>query len=250
MRDALDTFLFYSFIGKGIVIVAGGLMVWAGFTLLLKRKAGDRPTTDLEINAAEGTISLRGAVPGVILIVLGAVLILFAYRKPVTFEYKDSSGAVLTGTGGPEMSLRHLPPLLDSMVRGAAASPDGLTLMDDEGSGAYLPLDLLTRAEQAEAACERMLEVELAAGDPETAAGESLVPASVYFFPALLDTLVRGSSASTTGWLTTGPELGGEPAAVRARATHVLWACEQIVTSDQHGRPVSLEERVRAEGVR
>lgn len=247
MRDALNTFLFYSLLGKVVVILIGLLMAVGGFTLLwIRRKGGDRPTTDLEINATEGTISLHGAVPGVILVVLGAVLILYAYLKPVTFEYKDTSGAVLSGTGGPDTSLRHLPPLLDSLVRGATASTDGLTLMDDEGGGAYLPLDLLARAEQTEAACERMLEVKLSAENAEAPAGASLGSESVYFFPAILDTLIRGSSASATGWLTTG----GESAALRARATRVVQACQQITTSDQHGRPIALADRVRVEGVR
>lgn len=251
MESNLELFLFLMVGLRVAAILAGLVLAGLGVRQLSKVTGKSRQqTVDLEMDAKQGRVVLKGAIPAVILITLGAAAILFAVIKPITFEEKQPDGGALTGTGGPAEGLQYLPPLLDTLVRGAAASPDGLTVMDESGGGAYLPLEVLDRAWDAESACERMLESAFA-GDsvPVPGTSERSLPAPPYFVPPLLDPLVRDSLAAPAGFLVSAADYRQLSPSVRERLVRLLETCENVITTDARGHRVTLGQRVRTEGV-
>lgn len=251
MESNLRLFLMLATVVRVVTIVAGLLLAAAGAFLLSNAKSrSQQQTVDLEIDAKQGRIVLKGAIPAVVLITLGAAAILFAMIKPMRFEEKQPDGGMVTGIGGPDSRLQYLPPLLDSLVRGDSASPAGMTLEDEELGGAYFPVEILGRAWEAESACERMLESAWA-GDSVHVSGTSgrTLPAPPYFVPPLLDSIVRGSLASRTGFVVSAAEYQQLSPQLRNRLVRLLEACENVITLDAQARRTTLGERVRTEGV-
>jgi len=242
-------FLFWAVLLRIASLLAGLVMVGCGVFLLTTMGRTSQKAVDVEIDPVEGRIILKGAMPAVVLIVLGGAVIMLAANKTLSFREERPDGTVLTGTGGPTSGLRYLPPLLDTLVRGASASPRGMMLADSAGSQ-YFPMDFLGRAWAVEAACERTLEHALAGdGELPVRAGEQGVPAPPYFLPAMLDSLVRGAGATRTGFLIDAAGYAALPPGVRDRTRRVIQACENVVTTDQAGHEVLLGRRMRTEGV-
>jgi hypothetical protein len=239
MNGALTAFLTAMVVVRAIMLLMGALMVFGGVALLWSIRQGKQGVTNFNIDLKQGTLKLTGAIPAVILIVLGGSVILFAAFKPFTVKYKQADGTELTGTGGPESGLRHLPPLLDSLVRGPNASAEGFTLATDSDA-VYVSMDLLQRAWDVEKACERSLE-----GSAAEIVGITTSTNRHRYFPAILDSLVRREGASTEGLIMVG-DSGTN--ALSERAARVLAACSEIIATDRNGNAVRLGDRVRSEG--